>query len=132
MSLEKFRQIKVQLAQLIKVFELKKADENYYDFIWINKYLKTQNHLLQYDLSDIPFEEWKGIEIIFDDTNKVDFSKIRANLDFNLFKYYGNVNFKGCNVKNLERLKNNLNPNNFDEETIIANYTLFLSDSFSD
>lgn len=50
MSLEKFRQIKAQLAQLIKVFELKKADENYYDFIWINKYLKTQNHLLQYAL----------------------------------------------------------------------------------
>ncbi len=131
MSLEKFRQIKVQLAQLIKVFELKKADENYYDFIWINKYLKTQNHLLQYDLSDIPFEEWKGIEIIFDDTNKVDFSKTRANLDTNLFEYYGNVNFKGCNVKNLERLIYDFT-NNFDEETIIANSTLFLSDYFSD
>ena len=132
MSLEEFRQIKAQLGGLIKVFELKKADENYDDSILINKYLKTQNYLLQYDLSDIPFEEWKGIEIISDDTNKADFSKTRANLDFNLFEYYGNVNFKGCNVKNLERLKNNLNPNNFDEETIIANSTLFLSDSFSD
>ena len=131
MSLEKFRQIKAQLGQLIKVFELKKADENYDDSIWINKYLKTQNHLLQYDLSDIPFEEWKGIEIIFDDTNKADFFKTSANLDTNLFEYYGNVNFKGCNVKNLERLIYDFT-NNFDEETIIANYTLFLSDSFSD
>lgn len=129
MSLEEFRQIKSQLAQLIKVFELKKADENYDDSIWINKYLKTQNHLLQYGLSDIPFEEWKGIEIIFDDTNKADFFKTRANLDTNLFEYYGNVNFKGCNVKNLERLIYYFT-NNFDEETIITNSTLFLSDSF--
>ena len=129
MSLEEFRQIKAQLGQLINAFELKQADENYDDSILINKYLKTQNHLLQYDLSDIPFEEWKGIEIISDDTNKADFSKTRANLDFNLFEYYGNVNFKGCNVKNLERLIYYFT-NNFDEETIITNSTLFLSDSF--
>lgn len=132
MSLEEFRQIKAQLGQIINNFELKQADENYDVSILINKYLKTQNYLLQYDLSDIPFEEWKGIEIISDDNNKADFSKTKANLDFNLFEYSGNVNFKGCNVKNLEKLKNNLNPNNFDEETIIANSALFLSDSFSD
>ena len=132
MSLKEFRQIKAQLGQIINNFELKQADENYDVSILINKYLKTQNYLLQYDLSDIPFEEWKGIEIISDDTNKADFSKTEANLDFNLFEYSGNVNFKGCNVKNLEKLKNNLNPNNFDEETIIANSALFLSDSFSD
>ena len=132
MSLEEFRQIKAQLGQIINNFELKQDDENYDVSIWINKYLKTQNYLLQYDLSDIPFEEWKGIEIISDDNNKADFSKTKANLDFNLFEYSGNVNFKGCNVKNLEKLKNNLNPNNFDEETIIANSALFLSDSFSD
>ena len=139
-SLEQFQQIKNQLAQMIKEFqdndEAHKNDENYDYSVeeqrGIDKYLETQNRLLKYDLSDIPFEAWQGMQILSDETHTVDFSKTRANIDFNLVNCYGNCNFKGCNVRNLEKLVGVLNPKDFDEETIRVNSSLFLSDSFSE
>ena len=84
------------------------------------------------DLSDIPFEAWQDFYIISDENHVVDFSKTRANIDFNMVKYTGYVNFKGCNVRNLEMVGRTLKPKDFDEETIRANSSLFLSDSFSE
>ena len=140
MSLEQFQQIKNQLAQLVKEYEdnyeAHKNDENYDGSIEEQRlgdqYLEIQNRLLQYDLSDIPFEAWQGMTILSDETHAVDFSKTRANIDFDLVDYWGNGNFRGCNVRNLEKLRRSLNPKDFDEETIRANSSLFLSDSFSE
>lgn len=140
MSLEQFQQITEQLAQLIKVYEdnyeAHKNDENYDDSVeeqrLVDQYLEIQNRLLQYDLSDIPFEAWQGMTIMSDETHAVDFSRTRANIDFDLVEYWRNGNFRGCNVRNLEKLRRFLNPKDFDEETIRANSSLFLSDSFSD
>ena len=140
MSLEQFQQIRNQLTQLVKEYEdnyeAHKNDENYDDSIeeqrLVDQYLEIQNRLLQYDLSDIPFEAWQGMAIMSDETHAVDFSKTRANIDFDLVEYWGNGNFRGCNVRNLEKLRRSLNPKDFDEETIRANSSLFLSDSFSE
>lgn len=140
MSLEQFQQIRNQLTQLIKEYEdnyeTHKDDENY-DYSLeeqrlIDQYLEIQNRLLQYNLSDIPFEAWQGMEIMSDENHVVDFSKTRANIDFDLVDYSGNGNFKGCNVRNLEKLRRSLNPKDFDEETIKANSALFLTDIFSE
>ena len=139
MSLEQFKQIKNQLAQIVKEFqdnyEAHKNDENYdYDKEEqrvVNQYLKIQNRLSQYDLSDIPFEAWQDFQIMSDETHAVDFSKTRANIDFDIVEYYGNGNFKGCNVRNLDKIQRWLNPNEFDEQTIQMNFQLFLSDTFS-
>lgn len=84
------------------------------------------------DLSDIPFEAWQDFYIISDENHVADFSKTRANIDFNMVTYPGYVNFKGCNVRNLEMVGRTLKPKDFDEETIRANSSLFLSDSFSE
>ena len=98
MSLEQFQQIRNQLTQLIKEYEdnyeTHKDDENY-DYSLeeqrlIDQYLEIQNRLLQYNLSDIPFEAWQGMEIMSDENHVVDFSKTRANIDFDLVDYSGN------------------------------------------
>ncbi len=140
MTLEQFEQIKNQLANLVKQFEeydeLHKNDENYNgDEIqekFTEQYLSIQNHLLSYDLSDIPFEAWKDFEIFSDETHIADFSKTRANIDFDLIAYFGDGNFRGCNVRNLEKLGRRLNWRDFDEGTIKANSSIFLSDIFSE
>ena len=140
LSLEQFHQIKSQLQKLVQDYseerEAHKNDENYNADIEeqkvIDEYLKIQDRLLQYDLSDIPFEAWEDMLIVSNDTHIADFSKTRANIDFNLVQYYGDGNFRGCNVRNLEKVKSHLHYKDFDEETIKANPSLFLSDSFSD
>lgn len=140
MNLEQFQQIRNQLTQLVKEYEynyeIHKNDDNYDNSVeeqrLIDQYLEIQNRLLQYDLSDIPFEAWEGMAIISDETHAVDFSKTRANIDFDLVEYWGNGNFRGCKVRNLEKLRKSLNPKEFDEETIRANSSLFLSDAFSE
>lgn len=139
MSLEQFQQIKSQLSQLIKqsddFYDAHKNDENFdyelFEERFTEPYLSIQNRLLNYDLSDIPFEAWQDFQIMSDETHAVDFSKTRANIDFDIVEYYGNGNFKGCNVRNLDKIQRWLNPNEFDEQTIQMNFQLFLSDTFS-
>ena len=74
MSLEQFQKIRNQLTQLIKeyedYYEAHKNDENYDDSVvekrLVEQYLEIQNRLLEYDLSDIPFEAWQGMAITSD------------------------------------------------------------------
>ena len=138
MTLEQFREIKRKLASIIKqnvdLYEQHKNDENYnYDEDkkrLEEQYLEIQNRLLSYDLSDIPFAEWMNMKIISDENHIADFSKTKANIDFDVVEYYGNGNFKGCNVRNLDKIQSFLNLNEFDEQTIQMNSQLFLSDAF--
>lgn len=139
LTLEQFQQIKSQLSQLIQQYEdfydTHKNDENYDDELleqrFTEQYLSIQNRLLNYDLSDIPFEAWQDFQIMSDETHAVDFSKTKANIDFDVVEYYGNGNFRGCNVRNLDKIQRWLNPNDFDEQTIQMNSSLFLTDAFS-
>ena len=138
MSLEKFTEIKKQLASIIQKYnalaEQHENDKNYdMDLLeknFVEEYLKHQSSLLNYDLSDIPFEAWKDFIIGSDETHAVDFSKTKANIDFNIVDYPGNCNFKGCNIRNLDKIYS-FNPNDFDGQTIQMNSKLSLSDTFS-
>ena len=138
MSLEQFQQIRDQLTQLYKQiednYEAHENDKNYDMDLsqeeTIEEYIRLQSSLLNYDLSDIPFEAWKDFIIFSDETHAVDFSKTKANIDFNIVEYYGNGNFKGCNIRNLDKIYS-FNPNDFDEQTIQMNSKLSLSDTFS-
>lgn len=85
---------------------------------------------MSYDLSDIPFEEWQGFQIKSNKIHVADFSKTSANIDFGIVDYFGNGSFKGCNVRNLNKIKGQLNPNDFDKQTIQNNSFLFLTDIF--
>ena len=136
MTLEQFQLIRDQLMNTIIEYEGyindPEFDKQTIESKFIEKYVAIQNQLLNYDLSDIPFEAWKGFGIYTDETHSVDFSKTMANIDFDLVEYDGNGNFRGCNVRNLEKLGRVLNPKDFDEETVKKNLSLFLSDSFSE
>ena len=101
MTLEQFQQIKNQLISLAN--EATYDDPDIVQRI-VEQYLKIQNQLLEYDLSDIPFEAWDGVTIVSDKDHVVDFSKTKANIDFDLISYYGYGNFRGCNIKNLNLL----------------------------
>lgn len=140
MSLEQFKQIKNQLAQIVKElqdnYEAHENDENYdYDKEEqraVNQYLKIQNRLSQYDLSDIPYSEWSDMAILSDESHEADFSKTNANIDFKLVKYDGtNANFRGCNIRNLNSISSSYSPEQFDENTIKDNPNEFLSFSFN-
>lgn len=96
----------------------------------IDRIFKMQEKVLSYDLSDIPFEAWEGYEIFADENHIADFSKTKANIDFKYLNYRGYGRFQGCNVRNLEKIETNLNPQDFDEHVIAENPTLFLSDIF--
>ena len=137
-SLEQFRQLRSQLSILIDEIDEKSTssmenDEYEKEFKRIfNQLFELQKQLLSYDLSDIPFEEWNEYIIISDKDHIADFSKSRANLDFGIVDFEGHGNFRGCNVKNLDKLHSALNIECFDEQTIQANPSLFLSDIFSE
>ena len=141
LSLEEFRKIKEELLNLVKNFEEeidenlfnKDYDENLKEEEFEDKYFKVQNKLLSYDLSEIPFEEWKGIEIHSDDNSIADFSNTHANIDFsliNLDNYFASGSFKGCNIRNLKDLDYMIDEKNFDNITIQNNSSLFLSNIF--
>ena len=139
-TLEQFINIKEKIAQLLTQFQDYLDDhENDKDFNFdlsekkfIEQAFSIESSLFNCDLSDIPFETWQDFYIISDENHVADFSKTRANIDFNMVTYPGYVNFKGCNVRNLEMVGRTLKPKDFDEETIRANSSLFLSDSFSE
>ena len=138
MTLEQFREIKRQLASIIKqgedLYEQHKNDENYnYDADekkLEEQYLEIQNRLLSYDLSDIPYAEWMNMEIISDESHIVDFSKTKANIDFSMLDYSPYANYKSCKIQNIGGTKRILDSEHFDSDVIRNNPSLFLSESF--
>ena len=104
-------------------FKLAKQLEN------LESYAEIQDRILSYDLSDISFEDWKNVKLHFNNFVPVDFSKTHANIDFSIIRFSGKANFKGCNIKNLEQIKGNINPKYFDSNTIKKYDNIFLSDN---
>ncbi len=110
MSLEEFREIKNGLKSIIAeaedYYEKHKDDADFdekeLETRLVNEYLAVQNRLCNRDLSDIPFEEWEGMEIIGDQDHIVDLSNTHANLDFKVTTNQRYINCRGCNVRNLE------------------------------
>ena len=139
-TLEQFKNIKEEVTRLLMQFQDylddHENDKNFNFDLSEKKFIEqaflVESSLFNCDLSDIPFEAWQDFYIISDENHVADFSKTRANIDFNMVTYPGYVNFKGCNVRNLEMVGRTLKPKDFDEETIRDNSSLFLSDSFSE
>ena len=142
LSLEEFRKYKEEQQQLLGRLEEEeqslKENGNYNEEDFVKKGLEKlsglQSRLLSYDLSDIPFEEWKDIALVSSDKYPADFSKTKANFDFSILEVFINdkeiYNFTGCNVKNIESLES-YSDTFFDEKTKRENSSLFLSDKFS-
>lgn len=122
-TLEKFRQYKEKIMEIEYSYDENEA------FL---RCFNLQKEILKYDLSDIPFEEWEGMTIYADNENRAFFSGTNANIDFSLVEYFGNAEFHGCNIKNLEKIDNYINSNDFDDYIIKKNKNLFLVGNFDD
>ena len=133
-TIEEFRRIKHEIADALdeanaayetlkdKTEEERKEFEN----VFIEQCLALQNELLSYDLSDIPFEEWEGLEITSDKDHHVDMSQTHANIDFNLMLNQSYINFNGCNVRNLKTNYVLMDERNFDPSVVEAHKEVFI------
>ena len=109
MSLEEFRQIKSRMISLLN------EEDDSIDGDEIEKeYIELQKALLNHDLSDIPFEEWEGIQLLPDIVDKIDLSKTHANIDFNYFSFYGTANLYGCKIRSQGNIKEWRDSNYYD------------------
>lgn len=138
LTIEKFKEIKSQLALIIKQaeesYEANKDKEGYNsdedEQRYYNQYIELQSQLLSYDLSDIPFDEWRDIEIMSDENHIADFSKTNANIDFSIMSYSEYVNYKSCNIRNMKSINRIINSEGFDDVVVQNNPSLFISNSF--
>ena len=99
---------------------------------FLARYKEIIEILSEHDLSDIDFEEWRGMLLFADDENPLDFSKTKANIDFSILEYGASEafpNFKSCQIKHFDFEKNNYTPEMFDEEYRRENEGRFLSEN---
>ena len=134
LSIEEFNQRKEILGNIFHEVEvLDEISQEDYDAQREEvekRYINAQNELLSYDLSEIPYEAYAGIEF----AGNADFSNTHANIDFNILNTdnIDSINVKGCNIRNLESLDISLlTENAFDEKIIDENPNLFLSQTFT-
>lgn len=139
MSLNMFNEYKEKMMNLIskteEYIEQHENDDNFdgqkLEQEMTKQYLALQEELLSYDLSDIPFESWQDLQIFSENDYEPDFSKSKANIDFNILDFFGKGNFKNCTIRNLDKFGEMINEESFDEATIKANPELFLSSNFA-
>ena len=97
------------------------------------RYKEIIEILSEHDLSDIDFEEWRGMALFADEDNPLDFSKTKANIDFSILEEYDAYktfpNFKSCQIKNFDFEKYDYSPEMFDEEFRKENEGRFLSEN---
>lgn len=134
LSIEEFNQRKEILGNIFHEVEvLDEISQEDYDAQREEvekRYINAQNELLSYDLSEIPYEAYAGMEF----AGNADFSNTHANIDFNILNTdnIDSINVKGCNIRNLESLDISLlTENAFDEKIIDENPNLFLSQTFT-
>lgn len=134
LDLQIFRELKQETVDMIT--RLQEADESGEDIPeeelqkQLDRYKEIIDTLSQYDLSDIDFEEWKGMYLMVHDDIPIDFSKTKANLDFSIIGYESwkaTPNLKSCQIKNFDFEKYEYSPDMFDEEFRKENEGRFLS-----
>lgn len=134
LDLQIFRELKQEIVDMIT--RLQEADERGEDIPeeevqkQLDRYKEIIDTLSQYDLSDIDFEEWRGMYLLVQDDIPIDFSKTKANLDFSIIAYESwkaIPNLKSCQIKNFDFDRYEYSPDMFDEEFRKENEGRFLS-----
>lgn len=139
LDIQVFRNLKQEMAEsMAKIVEtLEKGDElaEEEEQQFYARYNEIIGILSEHDLSDIDFEEWRGMPLFSDEEHQLDFSKSKANIDFSIIEYSDQKgaipNFKGCKIKNFDFKKYYYSPETFDAEYIKENENMFLSENIS-
>ena len=140
LDLQIFRELRQEIVDYItKYKEVEErgeylSDEEEEQFL--ARYKEIIDILSEHDLSDIDFEEWRGMILFANEDNPLDFSKTKANIDFSILEEYDAYqtfpNFKSCQIKNFDFEKYDYSPEMFDEEFRKENEGRFLSESISE
>ena len=140
-TLEQFNQYKERCKSIVdKMEDVYEQNTNNPNFDmnkfyeqFMQRYLEVQNELLKFDLSLIPYDVWRDFTILSSKDHPVDFSGTHANIDFSIFQYNDDaeINFKGCNIRNLSSLNRMLKSSDFDKVVVDNNKEMFVSDLFS-
>lgn len=125
LDLQIFRELKQEIVDMFArlVNDDKIDDETKAELE--NRYKEIISILAEHDLSNIDFEEWRGMFFEVGDDLPLDFSKTNANLDFSLITFLFDdysedeiCSFKGCKIINFDFEKNGYAIEMFDEEFI--------------
>ncbi len=138
LDLQTFRELKQEVIDMINKYKEADdrgeylSDEEVQQFL--TRYKEIIEILSEHDLSDIDFEEWRGMYIGTNDDFPIDFSKTKANLDFSIIEYedfsdFDFPNFRGCQIKNFDFDKYKYSPEMFDEGFRKENEGRFLSEN---
>ena len=135
LDLQIFRELKQEIVDIIE--RIQEAEEQGLEYSeeelqkFLDRYKEIMDTLSQYDLSDIDFEEWRGMYLLAQDDMPIDFSKTKANLDFSIITYESGKaypNLKSCQIKNFNFDKFDYSPDMFDEEFRKEHEGRFLSE----
>lgn len=139
LDLQIFRELKQEIVDMIA--RMQEAEEQNLEYSeeevqkFLDRYKEIIDTLSQYDLSDIDFEEWRGMYLFAQDDMPIDFSKTKANLDFSIITYESwkaYPNLKSCQIKNFDFDKFDYSPDMFDEEFRKEHEGRFLSENIPD
>ena len=138
LDLQIFRNLKKEIIEYLKNYN--KAEESgeiiskEEEQKFLTRYKEIIEILSKHDLSDIDFEEWRGMYLYSSEEIPIDFSKTNANIDFSIVEYntYKTFqNFQSCKIKNFDFDKYYY-PDMFDEEFRKENEDRFLSKNISE
>ena len=139
LDLQIFRNLKQEIVEYIAKYQEAKEREEYLPDEereqFLARYKEIIEILSEHDLSDIDFEEWRGMYLMVDEDTPLDFSKTKANIDFSIIKYdaYDTFpNFQSCQIKNFDFEKYDYSPEMFDEEFRKENEGRFLSENIAE
>lgn len=134
LDLQIFRNLKQEIVEYIAKYQEAEEREEYLSDEEVEQFLVRYKEIIEilskHDLSDIDFEEWRGMYLMTDEDTPLDFSKTNANIDFSIVEYepYKTFpNFKSCQIKNFDFEKYDYSPDMFDEEFRKENEGRFLS-----
>ena len=138
LDLQIFRNLKKEIIEYLENYN--KAEESgeiiseEEEQKFLTRYKEIIEILSKHDLSDIDFEEWRGMYLYSSEDIPIDFSKTKANIDFSIIKYdvyKAFPNFKSCQIKHFDFDKYYY-PDMFDEEFRKQNEDRFLSKDISE
>lgn len=139
-TIEQFKEFKSRLKVILdrgeSIYEAHIGDENFnYNEVeaqLVEEYLLIQNELLSYDLSSIPYDEWSDVELVSDEKYPIDFTGTNANIDFSLLTFSPYINYKSCNIRNIEKIGRIIDLEHFDDDVVKNNPKYFIPSSFPD
>lgn len=88
LDLQIFRELRQEIIDYMNKYREAEERGEYLSYEeeeqFLARYKEIIEILSEHDLSDIDFEEWRGMLLFADEDNPLDFSRTKANIDFSI------------------------------------------------